>query len=190
MPSVYLSPSVQDYHSYTSGLGTEEYHMNLIADSMVPWLRKCGISFIRNNPFDTLPEMISRSNRNSPDFHLALHSNIAPGNLSGLIQGPDIYYLAGSRPGKKAADIFAENLKKIYPVPALVAVIPNDSLSELKKTKAPAVLAELAYHDNEEDARWLIENREKIAYALALSLSEYLKLPSPGTGLSVKDMIH
>lgn len=176
MPSVYLSPSLQDHHTYVSGAGNEEYHMNRIADAMAPMLRKKGIFFARNNPYDTLPQIIARSNAESPDLHLALHSNSAPENLSGLIQGPDIYYFAGSSQGEKAAKHFAENLKKIYPTPALVAVIPNASLAELKKTKAPAILAELAYHDNQEDARWLIGHTEEIAQALVLSLVEFLHL--------------
>ena len=75
MPSVYLSPSLQDHHTYVSGAGNEEYHMNRIADAMAPMLWKKGIFFARNNPYDTLPQIIARSNAESPDLHLALHSN-------------------------------------------------------------------------------------------------------------------
>ena len=37
MPSVYLSPSLQDHHTYVSGAGNEEYYMNRIADAMAPY---------------------------------------------------------------------------------------------------------------------------------------------------------
>ena len=33
MPSVFLSPSLQEYNPYVNG-GNEEYYMNLIADEM------------------------------------------------------------------------------------------------------------------------------------------------------------
>ena len=51
MPSVYLSPSVQDFNETILG-ESEEYYMNLIVDAMVPYLRASGISFTRNNPYD------------------------------------------------------------------------------------------------------------------------------------------
>ena len=44
MPSVYLSPSLQEYNPYIDG-GNEEYYMNLIADAMEPYLRASGIDF-------------------------------------------------------------------------------------------------------------------------------------------------
>lgn len=177
MPSIYLSPSVQEYNQYVTGTGSEEYYMNLIADAMVPYLRASGITFTRNNPYDTLSQVIAQSNAGNYDFHLALHSNAAPENLSGAIQGPDVYYYATSVQGQRAADIFANNLKAIYPNPNLVATIPNTTLAELRRVKAPANLIELAYHDNYEDAQWIINNIDSIARNLVLSLTEYFGIP-------------
>lgn len=176
MPSIYLSPSVQEYNEYITG-GNEEYYMNLIADAMVPYLRSSGISFTRNNPNDTLSQVIAQSNAGDYGLHLALHSNAAPENMSGMLQGPDIYYYASSTDGQRAANIIALNLKNIYPNPNLVAVIPNTTLAELRRTKAPAVLAEIAYHDNPEDASWIINNIEPIARNLVLSVTEYFGIP-------------
>lgn len=177
MPSIYLSPSVQDYNQYVTGTGSEEYYMNLIADAMVPYLRASNIAFARNNPYDTLSQIIARSNAGDYDFHLALHSNAAPENLSGAIQGPDVYYYAESVPGQRAADLFADNLRKIYPNPSLAATIPNTSLAELRRVKAPANLIELAYHDNYDDAQWIISHVDEIARNLILSLTQYFDIP-------------
>ena len=52
--------------------------------------------------------------------------------------------------------------------------MPNTTLAELKRTKAPAVLLELAYHDNYDDAQWIINNIEAIGANLALSVADYL----------------
>lgn len=177
MPNVYLSPSMQGHHPYITGTGSEEYYMNLIADAMIPYLRAGGITFSRNNPGMTLPQVIARSNEGNYHFHLALHSNTAPENLAGAIQGPDVYYYAESPAAMRAADIFANHLKSIYPNPNLVAAIPNNTLKELKKTKAPAVLVELAYHDNIRDARWITENITPIAQRLSAALAEFLMVP-------------
>ena len=85
MPSIYLSPSVQEYNEYITG-GSEEYYMNLIADAMVPYLRASGITFTRNNPNDTLSQVIAQSNAGDYGLHLALHSNAAPENMAGMLQ--------------------------------------------------------------------------------------------------------
>ena len=54
------------------------------------------------------------------------------------------------------AEILAENFKKIYPDPSKVRAVPTTRLVELTKTNAPAVLMEIAYHDNPEDAAWIL----------------------------------
>lgn len=177
MPTLFLSPSVQDFNPYIDGLGSEEYYMNLVADAMEPYLISSGISFTRNNPNDTLRQAIALSNSGSYDFHLALHSNASPENLAGKLQGPDIYYYTTSAKGQRAAEIFKDNLKVIYPNPNLVTTIGSTVLAELRLTKAPANLIELAYHDNRQDAYWIVNNIGSIARNLVLSLTEYFGIP-------------
>ena len=50
MPTVYLSPSTQEYNPYITGAGSEEYFMNLIADAMEPYLLANGIQFSATPP--------------------------------------------------------------------------------------------------------------------------------------------
>lgn len=176
MPCIYLSPSLQEFNAYIIG-GNEEYYMNLIADAMIPYLLASKVSVIRNNPGDSLSQVISQSNAAGCDLHLALHSNASPQHLLGQLQGPDVYYYTYSSEGKRAADIIANNLKVIYPNPNLVSVLPTVTLAELRRTKSPSVLVEIAYHDNYEDANWISDNIEAIGYNLALSVTEFLGVP-------------
>ena len=176
MPTVFLSPSLQEYNPYVDG-GNEEYYMNLIADEMLPYLRASGIQYSRNEPSQKLSEAIAQSNAGNYDLHLALHSNAAPEALAGKIQGTDVYYYASSTQGKLAADIIARNFKNIYPDPSKVKTVSTTSLAELKRTKAPAVLIEIAYHDNPQDAQWIRDNIENIARNLVMSLTEYFGIP-------------
>ena len=178
MPKIYLSPSVQDNHTYIVG-GDEEYYMNLIADAMVPGLRSNDIEFKRSDPGSSLDQIIQQSNSGDFDLHLALHSNSAPEDLAGILRGPDVYYHATSSEGHKVADIIAENLKDIYPVRKFVTTIPTTILRELKRTISPAVLIEIAYHDNFEDAQWIRNNISNIAENLVKSLKEYFKNTEP-----------
>lgn len=176
MASVFLSPSTQEYNPYVTG-NNEEYYANLIADAMEPYLRASGITYGRNDPSGTVSTSIGLSNAGNYDLHLAIHSNAAPENLAGMIRGSDVYYYRNSAKGKRAAEIFANNLELIYPIPSLVAAVPTTTLVELRRTRAVAILVEVAYHDNIEDANWIINNIELIAQNLALSVADYLGVP-------------
>lgn len=176
MPSIYLSPSLQEFNKYVNG-GDEEYYMNLIADAMEPYLQSSNIYYTRNSPSDSLSQVIAESNAGVYDLHLSLHSNAGPESMAGQLRGPDIYYYTYSSKGKEAAEIIADNLKDIYPDPDLVTTIPNTTFAELRRVKAPSVLAELAYHDNYSDARWIKDNINGIARNLVLSLTEYFNIP-------------
>lgn len=176
MPNIYLSPSTQEKNLYVNG-GTEEEIMNLLADAMVPYLRSSGITFTRNTPQMTAASSIAQSNAGNYDLHLALHSNAAPENLAGQLQGPDVYFYPSSVEGEKAAIIIADNLREIYPNPDKVQTRPTTSLGEVSKTKAPGILVEIAYHDNEEDASWIKNNLNAIARSLVLALTEYFGIP-------------
>ena len=50
------------------------------------------------------------------------------------------------------------------------------SLGEVRDSKFPAVLLELGYHDNVDDARWIENNITEIARNLVLSLTDYFGL--------------
>ena len=147
MPIIYLSPSTQEWNPYITG-GTEEYYMNQIADAMIPYLRSCGIRYVRNTPEMTAASSIAASNAGNFDLHLALHSNASPESIAGQRTGSEVYYDSRSWWGQKAAEIIAANLKAIYPDPNNVRTLTTTSLGEVNRTRAPAVLIEFAYHDN------------------------------------------
>lgn len=176
MPNIYLSPSTQEANLYVTG-GSEEYWMNLLADELEPWLISSGIRFTRNTPQMTAGSSIRASNAGNYDFHLALHSNAAPEGRYGEFQGIIAFYAPNSVNGKRAAVLIAENLDTIYPYPAGARAQPTTSLGEVTRTRAPAVLVEIAYHDNETDANWITSNLEQIAEKLALSMTEYFGIP-------------
>lgn len=176
MPKIYLSPSTQEGNMYVIG-GSEEYYTNLIADAMIPYLLSNGIQYTRNTPEMTAASSIAASNRGNYDLHLAIHSNAAPEGQYGTYRGVDVYYSPISRNGRRAAEIFARNLKSIYPIPAKVRAISTTSIGEVTQTRAPAVFLELGYHDNVQDANWVSSNIESIARNLVLSLTEYFGIP-------------
>lgn len=177
MPVIYLSPSTQESNMYVTGTGSEEYWMNRLADAMIPYLNSCGIRYKRNTPDMTAGSSIRQANQGWYDFYLALHSNAAGEGSYGTARGIIAFYYPTSTQGQRAAQIFVNNLREIYPLPDKVNTRPTTSLGEVRDSKFPAVLLEIGYHDNYEDARWIENNISEIARNLVLSLTDYFGIP-------------
>lgn len=176
MPKIFLSPSTQEWNQYVTG-GNEEQYMNLLADRMEPYLRSSGITYVRNDPARNVNGAIKDSNSAYYDVHLALHSNAAPERLAGKLRGVDIYYAPSSAESERLANIIANNIKSIYPLPDKTRALPTTSLGEVTQTRATAVLCELGYHDNVEDVTWLKNNLNAIARNLVQSLCDFFGIP-------------
>ncbi len=176
MPIIYLSPSTQEFNEYITG-GSEEYWMNLLADAMEPILTSSGIRYSRNTPDMTAASSILASNAGNYDLHLALHSNASGEGQAGQNRGILAFYYPGSPQGLRAAQLLADGLKAIYPLPNLVRAEPTTTLGEVRRVRAPAVLLELGYHDNYEDAVWITSHIDAMAENLVLSLTEFFGIP-------------
>ena len=176
MPKVFLSPSTQEWNPYIDG-GNEEQYMNLIADRMEPYLRSSGITYVRNDPDRNVAGAIADSNAGDFDVHLAIHSNAAPESMAGMLRGIDVYYSPYDKYSETLAVIIANNFMSIYPLPDKCSAKPTTTLGEVTQTKAPAVLCEIGYHDNYEDAQWIENNIDPIAQSLVQSLTAYFGLP-------------
>ena len=188
MPVIYLSPSTQDWNQYVTGSGSEEYHMNRLADALEPYLLSNGIQFKRNRPDMTAASSIQEANRGDYDLYLALHSNAAPEGRYGEERGIIAFYYPTSTQGQRAAQLMAEELRKIYPLPELVTTRATTTLGEVSRSRAPAVLMEIGYHDNYADATWVEGHMDAIAQQLARGLTRYFGLPfiypmKPETGI-------
>ena len=177
MPIIYLSPSTQDWNMYVTGSGSEEYNMNLLADALVPYLLSNGIQYKRNRPEMTAASSIREANSGYYDFYLALHSNAAPEGRYGEERGIIAFYYPTSTRGQRAAELVAQELRKIYPLPEKVTTRPTTTLGEVSRSRFPAVLAEIGYHDNYDDARWVETHTDAIAQQLARAVTEYFALP-------------
>ena len=176
MPFLFLSPSTQDFNPYIT-TGNEQYWMNQLADRMEPYLHASGVNVTGNDPDGSAAQSIRQSNAGTYDFHLALHSNASPEALAGRQRGIDIYYFPTSEEGLRMANILVDVLKPVYPLPERVRALPSVLIGEVRRTRAPSVLAELGYHDNQEDANWLTGNLDAVAAALSEGVTEYFGLP-------------
>lgn len=165
--SVYLSPSMQENNTGALNYGTEEARMNQVADVVQRVLQNHGVDVYRNRPEWSLGQAVADSNRVKPNLHFCIHSNAGGG------RGAEIYAYAQGGEGEKAAKLIYAEIAAITPT-ADRGVKFNPSLFELRNTNAPAALVEVAYHDNVDDATWIINNIEAIGIALTKGVLRYL----------------
>ena len=176
MPSVFLSPSTQENNYYVNG-GTEEQYMNLVCDRVIPYLNASGISYTRNNRNQSAAAAIRQANAGNYGLYVAMHSNAAPEGQYGSKRGCDVYYYRYGQNSRRAAQLFAENLRQVYPLPQSVRIVPTTTLGEVTQSRAPAVLLEIGFHDNVSDANWIKSNLDAIAWAVADGIVRYFGLP-------------
>ena len=171
---VYISPSLQEWNVGVGNYGTEEERMNQIADVVERQLKAMGYDVRRNNPENTLAQTVRESNQIGPAVHVAIHSNASGPSTQG--KGPEIYANRPNTSGDKLAQLIYNEIEKIYTNPEKGrGVIYTTSLYEVVKTLSPAVLLEVAFHDNEEDAKWIINNIENIGKAIAIGINNYFQ---------------
>ena len=169
---IFLSPSAQEYNIGYGDYGSEEYRMNRIADIVEKMLKEQGYTVYRNNPNEKLSDVVRRSNEVNPDIHVALHSNASGEGFSA--QGPEIFANRPNTPGDRLANLIYNEIMQIYPDPTKGrGVLYTSSLYEIIRTNAPAVLLEVAFHDNPEDAQWIINNEDQIAQAIVSGINSY-----------------
>lgn len=174
MADVYISPSVQDWNVGFGSYGTEEERMNLLADVLDYELKRHGLTTDRNSPDMTLAQVVADSNSVNPTVHVALHSNAA----NGQARGAEVYaHRFGGAGEQLARDVYAR-IEEIAPTPGLgvkegYSTFGGQGMYELKRTTAPAILAEVAFHDNPEDAQFIIDNIYELGQAIAKGILDY-----------------
>lgn len=173
---VYISPSLQEKNVGVGNYGTEEMRMNQIADVVCKVLKEKNVDVKRNNPKMTLSQAVEDSNKFKPDLHVAIHSNSANGKVRGCEVfchskggtgeqlANNIYLALASR--TPSSDRGVKEGKDYYR--------PGKHMYETFKTKAPAALVEVAFHDNKEDAEWVIKNIRVIGQAIAKAVLKTL----------------
>ncbi|MBP7174897.1 MAG: N-acetylmuramoyl-L-alanine amidase [Thermoclostridium sp.] len=177
--SVYLSPSTQEKNIGFDDYGTEEDRMNQVCDVVQEELLRHGIMVFRNRPDMTLKQVVEDSNRKEPTIHFAIHSNAHTGKT----RGSEVFCHRFGGEGERLARLVYEELEPLTPTKdrgvkeGLNHFGQGIPLYELANTTAPAVLMEIAFHDNPEDAKWILANIEPVGIALSKGILNYFVVP-------------
>ncbi len=177
MPKVYIRPSARP-ESYPNG-GDQAYWMHKIAAALQKALAGLGVDCVLGVQGEQPP--------GDCGLLLSLSSHAAPAELEARLKGAGVYCYAYSPAGRQAAEGFAACLRKLYPQPELVELVPTPARQELSDAKAPALLVQLGYHDNPQDEAWLVNNVEEIAQGLARAAGDFLGVESGVDGLARTD---
>lgn len=168
---IYLSPSVQSFNIGYGNYGSEKFRMQQLADMVEEKLMDLGkFEVLRSTEDMSLGQAIADSNKNNVDLHVAIHSN-ADG---GTAQGPSVYaFRPGGKADKASQAIYDRLLDIYYDRSKGKGVNYNENLKELKLTRSPAALIEVAFHDNPKDAEWIINNMNEIADQIVKGIVDY-----------------
>lgn len=164
----YISPSNQGANMGVTGYGSERDQMYALALEITPHLDRAGVSFVIPERDVSITERVRHSNNLGVSFHLALHSN-AGGN--GRAYGPVALYYSST--GKDFAEKLVNALLELgQKTNRSYHVKAQKSLYELRKTKAPAALLEVDFHDSPVGVEFITKRRAEIAEAIAKVIIE------------------
>ena len=162
------------YHANTlyNGKRTNEHEqMCRFADELEKHLVRCGFE-VYNMQFGGLYDRVAYANAMNVALYIAPHTNGFDGNAKGC----RIHHYPSSR-SEQFAKLLADGVKPLYysdtPAPKTVS---DNTLYELRAPTAPAVLPEWAFHDNEADAKWIVETIPALAEMTAKMVCKYFNV--------------
>lgn len=146
-----------------------------IADLLCTSLIRCGFEVRIGDPAKTMEERVAEGNAWPADYYLPIHTNAAgSGKAEGAAQGPTV--LACGIPLSKswrACQKVYDRLMEIYPRKTKRGVKTKNDFYEIKNTKMVSVYPEIAFHDNGEDARWIVSHKQEIADAICRGVCDW-----------------
>ena len=164
---IYISPSSQPANTYAVGDTNEQTQCRRIADALEAALNRCGFT-AKAGLSGTMYTRVAASNKMAADLHLPIHTNAFDGSVAGL---RIMIHHKGGEAEKIAKAIMAE----------LAPITPGESdgiylypkLYEIRESSAPCVYVEAGFHDNKEEAQWIIDHTEDISEAICKALCSH-----------------
>ena len=167
----YLSPSDQVSNAYVVGNTNEAEQCREICLLAVEALKRCGIE-AKTNTTGSMKQRVAESDAWGSDLHVPVHTNGFDGSADGTLLM--CYGLKGE--GYKAAKAIFDVLAPMSPG-SDYGIQARPDLYEIRATKAPCAYVEIAFHDNPEEAQWIIDHKKEIAEALAEGICNYFNVP-------------
>lgn len=167
MKKIYISPSSQPANTYAVGATDEQTQCRKIAAALEERLNRCGFG-AKAGLTGTMYTRVAESNAWEADLHLPIHTNAFDGSVAGL-------RIMVSQKGGEAEQIAKAIMDALAPITPGTSdgISTYPGLYEIKSSKASCVYVEVGFHDNPEEAQWIIDHTEAIAEAICKGLCAY-----------------
>lgn len=163
---VYISPSDQERNEYAVGNTNEKEQCHAISAALVQALVRCGMQ-VKVNYTASMKDRVKESNEWNADLHLPIHTNA----YNGKVMGTRLFSYADTGEGNRACEAIMQTLAPITPGES--DDIRPAGFYEIRCAVAPTAYIEVGFHDNAEEAKWMIENTEQIAEAICRGVCDY-----------------
>ena len=170
---IYLSPSNQTGNKFITGNTNEGAVWNDIAKRLKEKLSiyDCEVKICTQS--QTLAARAADAAGWGADVYIAMHSNAA-GTANKGARGVEVYYDANKGAAtKKLAQTVLDDLSTLFKSRGLKT---SSKLIDCYKPSMPSIIGECGFHDNEQDARLILNNKDTIAGLYCAALAKYLGL--------------
>lgn len=173
MKKIYLSPSNQTANKFVTGNTNEGAVWNDIAKRLQKKLQAYDCEVKLCAASQTLAARAAEAKAWGASVYIAMHSNAA-GTANKGARGVEVYYDPNKgAETKKLAQAVLNELKTLFTSRGLKQ---STKLIDCYKPAMPSIIGECGFHDNTEDAKLILNNREKIAELYCAALVKYLDL--------------
>lgn len=167
--SVYLASSNQYYNIGVTPYTNERKEMNLVSDLIEKKLTSKNIKVYRNDYLSSYSNILSECEYNNIDLLVSLETTSSDSHDKSGIQ---TIITNSSSNSYSLSNIINSNLNKLKESKLMYSNNIKGS-NTIEKGNMLSLMVELGYHDNETDAKFIINNREKIAETIADSILSY-----------------
>lgn len=164
---IYISPSSQPANTYAVGNTNEQEQCRKIGAALEKALDRCGFN-AQVGLTGSMYTRVTESNNFGAALHLPVHTNAFNGKVAGL-------RIMVSKKGGEAEKIAKAIMATLGPITPGESdnITVNTGLYEVYASKAICVYIEVGFHDNPEEARWMIDHTEDIADAICKGLCNH-----------------
>lgn len=174
---LYYSPSSQPENKYAVGNTNEQEQCRKIAKKCVEASIRCGFD-AKAGLSGTMYTRVAESNAWCADSHIPIHTNAFDKKVSGF---RGFYYKAGGE-GHKLVAAIEDTVAPITPGTS-DGLSAQPKLYEVYASNAPCAYLELGFHDNKEEAQYIIDHTDDLAEAIVKGVCEHhgVKYVAPKT---------
>lgn len=129
-------------------------------------LERCGFDAVIAEESSTMAERCTWANKNKVSLYQTIHTNAGGGTGAECL-----YYGIINSQSYKANQCVYDELVKLYD--SKRGLKNGNGYYENRMTDMVSVYPEIAFHDNADDAKFIVENKKKIAEAMCKGICKY-----------------